>query len=45
MDNEELVRIFSDQNNNLAEMLMDLLTRVKPQKRESIHPGQSEVTV
>jgi len=38
-------RAATDQNNQIYEMLMDLMSRMKPPKRESIHPGQSEVTM
>jgi hypothetical protein len=44
INNHELLRIITDQNNNLAEMCMDLLERVKPLKQISPHPGSSAST-
>ena len=43
MENEEIVRIISDQNENLGMMMSDLLTRVRPPEKPD-HPGRSETT-
>jgi len=44
LGNKEILRILTDQNNNIADMLMDLLARVKVSKAPSPHPGSSAQT-